>query len=256
MVDKAKSDISAISYDSVPYSVRDDLIAAQNKAWKQLSEPGAWLDGQRRLDVAREVRKAWDCDLCSRRKQALSPFAIDGDHDNVTELRPAEIEIIHRVSTDSGRLSKKWLRRELDVGAISEESYIEMVSIICMVLMIDRFAEALGQPAFPLLEPVPGEPSGYRAPGAKMHDAWVSLVEPEDVTPEDGDLYAGESWAPGVIKALSLVPDAMRAYWELGDANYIPHTEVFNLDFDGREIARTQIEVAAARVSAVHQCVY
>ena len=255
-MDRAQTGISTINYDSVSYSVRDDLIAAQNKAWKQLSEPGTWLDGQKRLDVAREVRKAWDCALCNQRKGALSPFAVGGDHENVTDLSPAEIEIIHRVSTDSGRLSEKWLKGEMEAGAVSEEAYIEIVGIICTVLMIDRFAEALGQPEFPLLEPVPGEPSGYRAPGAKMHDAWISLVEPEDVTPEDGNLYDGESWAPGVIKALSLVPDAMRAYWELGDAHYIPHTEVFNLDFDGREIARSQIEVVAARVSAVHQCVY
>ncbi len=245
-----------INYHAVPYTVRDDLVSAQKKAWKQISEPGAWLDGRKRLDVAREVRKAWDCGLCGRRKEALSPNAVGGDHDSATDLNAAEIEIIHRISTDPGRLSETWLKRETKAGAVGEEAYIEMISVICMVMVIDRFAEALGQAEFPLPEPVAGEPSGYRAPGAKMHGAWISLVEPEDAAPEDGVLYVSEESAAGVVKALTLAPDAKRAYWDLGDAHYIPHDKVFDFDLDARAISRSQIEVVAARVSAVHQCVY
>lgn len=255
-MDGATSEFPAIDYDSVPYKIRDDLVAAQNKAWTQLSEPGAWLDGRKRLDVTREARKAWDCALCSQRKDALSPYAIDGDHDHVTGLKPAEIEIIHRISTDSGRLSEAWLKGQMKAGAISEESYVEMISIIGKILMIDRFAEALGQAEFPLPEPVAGAPSGYRAPGAKMHDAWISLVDPQDVTPGDGNLYDGEEQPAGVVKALSLVPDAKRAYWDLGDAHYIPNTDLLKFDLEQREITRAQVELVAARVAAVHQCVY
>ena len=255
-MDKATSNFTEINYDSVPYQVRDDLVAAQNKAWKQLSEPGAWLDGRKRLDVAQEARKAWDCALCGQRKEALSPYAIEGDHDHVTGLNPAEIEIIHRISTDSGRLSETWLKGGMKAGAISEETYIEIIGIIGMVLMVDRFAEALGQAEFPLPEPVAGTPSSYRAPGAKIHDAWISLVEPEDVTPADGNLYDGEEQPAGVVKALSLVPDAKRAYWDLGDAHYIPNTDLLKFDLEQREISRAQVEVVAARVAAVHQCVY
>lgn len=255
-MDQTTTDIPAINYDSVPYLVRDDLVAAQNTAWKQLSEPGAWLDARKRLDVARETRKAWDCALCASRKVALSPYAIVGDHDNVTDLSPAEIEIIHRIATDPGRLREKWLKGEMEAGDISEEAYIEIVTIICKIIMIDRFAESLSESEYSLPAPVPGEPSGYRAPGAKMHDGWISLVEPKDAVPEDGILYVSEASAAGVVKALSLVPDAWREYWALGDAHYIHHEDVFNFDLDLREITRAQIEVVAARVSAVHQCVY
>ena len=184
------------------------------------------------------------------------PYTIDGNHDNVTDLSPAEIEIIHRIATDPGRLSEKWLKGELEAGKISEEAYIEIVTIICKIIMIDRFAEALGELEFPLPAPVPGKPSGYRAPGAKMHDAWISLVEPKDAVPGDGNIYVREASAAGVVKALSLVPDAWREYWALGDAHYIHHDDVFDFDLDLRAITRAQIEVVAARVSAIHQCVY
>jgi len=168
-------------------------------------------------------------------------------------LSAEEIEIIHHLSTDSGRLSETWLKGELASSGITEEFYIEIVGVICKVLMIDRFAEALGQPAFPIPEPTPGEPQGYRSPGAKMH---VSLVETEDVTPEDGYMYGGESWSAGVVQALSLGPDVMCEYWALGDALYIPNADVFDFHYNGHEITRSQIEVVAARVAALHQCVY
>ena len=255
-MDAATKGALEIKYDSVPYLVREDLVTAQITAWKKLSEPGAWLDARKRLDVARETRKAWDCALCANRKVAFSPYTIVGDHENVTDMSPAEIEIIHRIATDSGRLSEKWLKGELEAGKISEEAYIEIVGIICKIIMIDRFAEALGVTEFSLPAPLPGKPSGYRAPGAKMHDAWISLVKPNDAVPEDGDIYVSEASAAGVVKALSLVPDAWREYWALGDAHYIHHEDVFNFDLDLRAITRAQIEVVAARVSAIHQCVY
>ncbi len=88
-----------------------------------------------------------------------------------------------------------------------------------------------------------------------MHDAWISHVEPQDAVPEDGELYGGPT-AAAVVTALSLVPDAKRAYWDLADFHYLPNSEIFNFETEIRALDRMQIEVIAARVSALHQCVY
>ncbi len=244
----------AVNYDASPYAVREDLVAAQQLAWKRLSEPGAWLDGPRRIAVAEEVRHTPSCGLCLRRKEALSPFAIDGQHDGLGTLGEVEVDVVHRIVTDPGRLSKDWLVRCLEAG-LSEEEYIEIVGVICMVMIVDTFTRALGLPPFPLPDPQAGEPSRYRAPGARKHDAWISHLEPQDAVPEDGKLYDGPTAAP-VVTALSLVPDAKRAYWELADFHYLPNSEIFNFETEIRAIDRMQIEVIAARVSALHQCVY
>ena len=246
--------MNAISYDNAPYAVRVDLIAAQQAAWQKIAAPGDWLNGAQRVDVVREVRQAWSCDLCARRKDALSPFAVEGDHDSVSNLSDTQIDVIHRIAMDPGRLSKAWIDDSLSNG-LSAEEYIEIVSIICIVMMIDAFARAIGQPEPDLPEPLAGKISRYRAPGAKLHDTWLPYVEIGDATPEDGALYSIDR-EPPVVKALSLVPDAKRAYWELADAHYLPNTEVFNLETDFRAISRMQMEVLAARVSSVHQCVY
>ena len=243
-----------IDYRSSPYPVREDLIAAQRTAWRRLAEPGAFLDGARRIAVAREVRNAASCALCRRRKEALSPFAVDGSHDSLGVLSDAEVDAVHRIVTDSGRLGRDWVEGLFAAG-LDDREYIEILSVICVVMVTDTFRRALGLPAFDLPKPVAGTPSGYSAPGAAMHDGWIRLVLPEDVVPEDGAVYGGPLVSP-VVKALSLVPDAKRHYWDLGEAMYLPNAEMPNFATTVRAIDRMQMEIIATRVSALHQCVY
>ncbi len=246
--------MNEINYEKLPYAVRDDLVAAQNAAWGKIAAPGDWLDGQRRVNVAREVRQAFSCSLCAERKEALSPYAVDGTHDSATDLSSAEIDMIHRLATDPGRTSRKWVD-DILAGGLSQEEYIEIVSIVCIVMVTDSFTRAVGAPDNPLPEPLTGGTAGYRSLAAQMHGTWLPYVEMADVAPEDGHLYDNPQ-EPPVVKALSLVPDAKRAFWNLADANYLPATEVFNLETDLRAINRMQMEVLAARVSSVHQCTY
>ena len=244
--------MSQISYDG-PYSVREPLVAAQRLAWRRIAAAGAWLDGERRVAVAAEVRAAPDCALCRERKRALSPFAVAGEHAATERLSAAEVELVHRLTADSGRLNRRWAEGILASG-VSEEVYVEIVSVVCMVMVVDTFRRALGLPQFDLPAPVAGAPSGYRAPGAKRHDAWISLVQPEDAVESDGALY-GAAASP-VVKALSLVPDAKRAYWDLAEEHYLPGSEMTDFATRVRAIDRMQMELVAGRVSALHQCVY
>lgn len=244
--------MSAIDYDG-PYRVRETLVAAHRLAWRRIAEPGAWLDGERRVAVAAEVRAAQGCALCRERKDALSPFAVSGEHAAAGRLSAAEVELIHRLTTDPGRLSQAWAEGILAAG-VSEEVYVEIVSIVCIVTVVDVFRRALGLAPFELPAPAAGAPSGYRAPGAKRHDAWIGLVQPEDTVESDGVLY-GAAASP-VVKALSLVPDAKRAYWDLAEEHYLPGSEMTDFATGIRAIDRMQMELVAGRVSALHQCVY
>ena len=246
--------MSEIDYGSGPYPVREDLIEAQRVAWRRLAEPGAFLDGARRIAVAREVRNAPSCALCRQRKEALSPFAVEGEHDHLGLLGPPEVDVVHRIVTDSGRLSRDWLDGILESG-MDDTEYVEIVSVIASVMVIDTFRRALDLPEAELPAPVAGAPSGYSAPGAKDRDAWIRLVVPEDVVPGDGRLYDAPVTSP-VVRALSLVPDAKRAYWEMAECHYLPNDQMGNFATEVRAIDRMQMELIAARVSALHQCVY
>lgn len=69
-----------------------------------------------RIDIAREVRNARNCDLCRKRKDALSPNAVSGDHDTVTDLPGTIVDVIHRVITDNKQLTRAWFEDTIDYG--------------------------------------------------------------------------------------------------------------------------------------------
>lgn len=195
-----------------------------------------------------------NCALCARIKAALSPNAVQGAHDTLGRLRPAEVELVHRVVNDPGRLSESWAQSVLARG-LSDGEYIEIVGLIAMVMIMDTCMRALGLPLRALPEPVGGEPTRYRPAGARKQAAWLPLVEPEDATEADGPMYPSPK-AGYIYRSLSLVPQTLRDYWALACEHYLPPQYVYQFDKSIRAISRPQTEILAARISAMHQCVY
>jgi alkylhydroperoxidase family enzyme len=228
--------------------MRNDLVESHERAWAAIAAPGTWLTGERRVAVAAEIRKARDCALCERIKAALSPYSVEGKHES------AEAELIHRVVNDPGRLSEKWAQSVLARG-LSEGEYVEIVGIVAMVMMMDTVMLGLDLPLRTLPSPKGGDPSRYRPAGAKKKAAWLALVEPEDATEADGPMYPSPK-AGYIYRGLSQVPQSLRDYWALANCHYMPGQYVYQFDKSIRAISRPQTEIMAARVSALHQCVY
>lgn len=234
--------------------MRTDLVEAHDKAWAAIAAPGTWLGGARRVAVAAEIRRARECRYCARIKAALSPYAVQGTHDTPGVLADSEVELVHRVVNDPGRLTEGWANSVLARG-LSEGEYVEIVGLVAMVMMLDTFGLALGLPLRELPEPEAGEPTRYRPAGAKKMAAWLPLVEPQDATEADGPMYPSPK-AGYIYRGLSLVPQSLRDYWALANCHYMPGQYVYQFDKSIRAISRPQTEILAARVSALHQCVY
>ena len=81
-------------------SIRSDLSDSFNVYWRQLSAAGTWFSAIERVAIAAESRAAFDCALCLRRKTALSPNSITGEHTAATDLPTIMVEAIHKVVTD------------------------------------------------------------------------------------------------------------------------------------------------------------
>ena len=234
--------------------VRSDLVASHERAWAAIAAPGTWLSGTRRVAVAAEIRRARDCAHCARIKAALSPNGVAGAHEGLGQLGAAEIELIHRVVGDPGRLSERWSQFVLALG-LSEGEYVEIVGIVAMVMMLDTCLRALGLPERALPAPQAGEPTRYRPAGGRKKAAWLPLVEPEDATEADGAMYPNPK-AGYIYRGLSLVPQSLRDYWSLANCHYMPGEFVYKFDQSIRAIRRPQVEIIAARVSALHLCAY
>ncbi len=240
-------------YSNSPYPIRDDLPEAYRCAWQKISEPGNWWTGAQRVAIAAEVRNALACAFCEQRKAALSPAApLPGTHHSTTDLPAVAVDAVHRLTTDASRLSKPWLEQVL-CAEFTPGHYVEALGVVVAVMSIDSFHRALGFELEPLPEPRDGQPSHYEPPGLERETAWVPLIEQPGE--REQDLWQGQ--IGNVIRAMSLVPDAVRLLKTLSAAQYIPIRDVPNPAADGgRALSRSQIEFIAARVSAINDCFY
>ncbi len=248
--------MSEINYQGLSWPLRDELTAAQRRAWERLGRPGTWLTGAERIAVAAEARNATGCALCRERKEALSPQAIEGNHDQLGAMAELEVDQIHRICTDPGRLSRAWYKGLID-GGVSEERYVETVGVIATIVAIDTFTKGLGLDPWPLPEGQAGQPSRMRPAAARQQMAWVSTLAPDDALgTEDEDIYAGRPVIANIVQAMSLVPAEVRNFFELVAHQYLPPTAMYDFDNEYRAINHAQIELVAGRISALNQCVY
>jgi len=108
-------------------------------------------------------------------------------------------------------------------------------------MTLDRFALAMGRPAVAMPTGVEGDPDRWRPEGVGHVGAWVSQ-----------DLDEAQA---NVRRALSLVPGTNLAWRSLVDSHYSRGAEFLSLQWD-RALSRPQVELVAARTTALNRCFY
>lgn len=243
-------------YEATTYPVSGAKIAAHRAAWAKIAEPGSWWSGAERVAIISVLREARDCSLCTERKKALSPYGGPGVHQSTSCLTNKAVDAVHRIATDPARLTQKWVESTVD-AEFTYGHYVELLGVVVAAISIDTFHRALGLPLEVLPEPAAGEPSGYWPEGAEIDVAWVPMLRPETLGPNEADIFGGAPETANVLRALSLVPDAVRMLHDLAAVHYVPSAEVRKFDSTGiLSISRPQIELAAARTSAINDCFY
>ena len=105
-------------------------------------------------------------------------------------------------------------------------------------------------------EAVAGAPSHYRPEQAELGTGFVPMLPREGLAGTEENLWPNGRNA-NVIRALSLVPDALRDWLALSGAIYLSVEGMANLiGQEDRSINRMQMELIAARVSAINECFY
>jgi hypothetical protein len=244
------------SYDNAALAIRDDLKQVYRDYWQQLASPGNWWTGAERVAIAQETRNAVGCGYCTERKQALSPYNFPGEHQHSSALDPVAVDAVHRIITDQARITQAWIDENAAQG-FSEEKYVELLGVAVAVFSIDEFNRGLGLPAEPLPQAISGEPDHYRPALATRGTGFVSML------PSKGGAIGKESdlWADGrganVLRALSLVPDAVRGWFLVASGQYLSMQAMTNFSGDlGRSLNRMQMEIVAGRVSSINECFY
>ena len=242
-------------YSAAGIAVRQDLRDCHRFLLEHVTLPGSWWTGSERRAIAAESRLATSCGLCRERKAALSPSAAAREHESTGLLPAPVVDVIHRIRTDPARLSRPWFDGVVP-GILADTHYVELVGVVTMMAGMDNFARALGVPPFALPPATPGEPSGHRPATAKPGTAWVPMIEVADAAGPEADMYPAAPFVPNIIRALSLVPDQVRALRRSSDAHYLPVAQIGDPTARRPTIDRMQMELIAARVSALNQCFY
>jgi alkylhydroperoxidase family enzyme len=243
------------SYTDSPYTIREDLPQAYREFWARLAKPGSWWTGAERVAIAQESRNAVSCGFCAERKQALSPYNFAGEHEQAGALDPLVVDAVHRIITDQTRITQTYVQNNETAG-LSREQYVELSGIVTVTFSIDEFNRALGLPLEPLPDPEAGEPSHYRPASAVEGTGFVPMIPADGNVGPETDLWPAGANA-NVLRAYSVVPNAVRDWMLVGDAQYLSMSgmQIFAGD-TGRSIDRMQIELVAARVSSHNECFY
>lgn len=246
--------VQEIDIEGQSLPIRANFAMALDEAWSRLARPGTWWSGAERIAIAAEVRNADSCKLCRQRKAALSPYTMAGEHDTCSQLPADAIEAIHRLKTDAGRITEKWLRGITD-GPLGEERYVEIVAVVAMVTALDTFDRSLGRTLQELPQPVAGEPTRVRPVGAKRDIAWVATLDPANMATGDLNPFVVHG-DKNIHRGVSLVPQEVFNFFDLDVELYLRDEEIRDFDTEYRAISHAQIELIAARASSINACFY
>ena len=232
--------------DHLPLS--DKLKQAHAQSWQTIATTGDFFTGAERIAFVRCAREALTCPLCQARKTALSPNYVPAankaadDHDCDGQLDPAIVDMIHRIRTDPGRLTKSFFDQVTQ--RISKQQYVEIVSVINSSVIIDTLHNALGLGVPKLPQPLGGRPRRQFNDNAVDAGAWLPILAAPDTMSN-----TGLPQVPNIARALGLVPSAVDLFF----TTFRPHYALRDIDLS---ISQGQAEFVAARVSAINECFY
>ena len=212
-------------------------LAAFDAAWLWLAEPGGWWTGAEKLAMVCVARGASPQPIWDRRPAAIDHLAT-GVHTGEA-LSPLLIDTVERVAVEAGSISRQWATAV--IAELGEPAYAELVAVVATLVSIDRACRLLGRDVEPLPEPVPGAATGERADETVDIGAYLPA--------------AAGFGGPNVAKSLSVAPTAN--LMRLGVVRALYSGDRFgNLRWDDGALNRPQVELIAARTSALNECFY
>ena len=218
-----------------PVPVRGDVATALRRSWAHIGRSGTWWAGPERVTIAALAR-------AERIQRTQPPWSRDRSTPLPAPLPAKAVEAARMIGADPTHLDRDWA--EGIIAELGDAPYVELVSVVVTTVAADAFCEAMGTGHEPLPEPEPGEPTRERPDGMGDIGAWVPVQVVD--------------WnRANVARALSLVPEGVRTFFRMVAAMYSgTATDFERMVWDHRPLSRPQVELLAARVSALNQCFY
>lgn len=155
------------------------------------------------------------------------------DVDLHAPTRTAAIAVAHHAASITAEAVD-----DLESAGLPRERYVEIVGVVSRVSAIDTFERGIGRAQRDLPIARPGRPSGSVITAARRRAGWVPTVG-----------------AMGPPTALEAVPAEAAAQEALHGALYLSYPDMADLQAE-RGLTRAQMELVAARVSYLNDCLF
>lgn len=191
-----------------------------DREWDRLAHAGTWWTGGERVAIATDARRAFAGEELT---DVLPP-----------PLAEATSRIAASPATIRGTDVARW---ELD--GLDPFAYVETIGIISRLMALDTASYGLGMPLRSLPEPHAGAATKEKPEDAAITTGWSPTVGPAS--------------APS---SLTAVPPEAMAMFDLHGVLYATMDEMFEMQLERDGLTRPQIELVAARTSALNDCFY
>ena len=221
-------------FDPLRPVLSNDIIESFQIVWDNLGKPGNWWSGRERIEIAEEIRDSSPPSLSER----IVDFS-DYSNEAASGITPFVKAVARKVAYESSSIDKDIF--DQIVAVIGEDQYAEIAAIASQLIPIYHLADTLGYDREQLPDAEPGPPSGERP------DGLIGGVGLLPTLPTNG--------IPHVAVSLSLAEADNARRMLLVRAMY-SGKDFGEMIWTHRNLSRPQIELVAARTSAINECFY
>ena len=238
-------------YSDSRYPVREEVSGLHEREWDALARSGTWWSAEQRLALASEARRA-RCQAGIQEAAADEPNAVGAD------VPEAARGLAREIALGGTRIDRAFYERARAQG-LGEEEYVETVGVVARLTNLDVFARGIGVPSRPLPEARDTRELARARPTTAIDEgAFTHSVPGGRRGGADGtDLYGDAYPVSNIVRSLSLVPAEAAGLIRVLETQYVPESKYEDYTFSSQpELSRAQVELIAARVSALNECFY
>ncbi|MEM7469354.1 MAG: hypothetical protein AAF387_21065 [Pseudomonadota bacterium] len=237
-------------YENSEWCIDSAVAEIHENELLSFSQTGAWWSAIERFAIALESRNA--------RCEAGTQAALGNENIHNKTLTASTKDYIKSIALGGMEIDRYFAEEAIE--ELGEERYVELVGIVARLAHLDIFAKGIGISPLALLEPTDDvSPPQQRPSEAKDEGFFVASVPP---APDGGGdlarwIYGGDFPAANILRSLSLVPEEARRLNTIIDQEYCSMTQIMDMEYSPQPpLSRPQVELIAARVSALNDCFY
>jgi hypothetical protein len=237
-------------YSDAEYPIAPATQALHEDELLSFTRPGTWGTAQQRTAIAAHARQA-------RCEAGIQESVGDDALTSSAALPDAAIRLARSVALGGIGIDQEFCDQAQSEG-VTEGAYVEIVGLVSRLAHLDVFARGVGLPARKLIDPVEDKEPSQERPAAATKEGFFTASLPN--LPEGGELARslyGKHPAPNILRSLSLVPSEAQRLIGVLNEEYFTMDRMMDLSYSSHDaLTRPQLELVAARVSALNECFY